>query len=49
MRRIALNEEQLGEAIQQYLEEKGYYVHKLKLVHNNRSGEFSAIATVEGE
>lgn len=47
MKQVRLDEVALGKAIQQYLEEMGYHVHKLQMVHDGKTNEFSAIATVE--
>lgn len=47
MKQIRLDEVALGKAIQRYLEDLGYYVHNLQMVHDGASNQFSAIATVE--
>lgn len=47
MKKIRLDEAALGKAIQRYLEDLGYYVHNLQMVHDHATNEFSAIATVE--
>lgn len=47
MEQIRLNEVALGKAIQRYLEDMGYIVHNLQMVHDGKTNEFSAVATVE--
>jgi hypothetical protein len=47
MKQIKLDERALSEAIQNYLEDRGYHVEKLELALDHRTKEFYALAIVD--
>jgi hypothetical protein len=47
MKKVRIDEVAIGKAIQRYLEDLGYIVHNLQMVHDGKTNEFSAVATVE--
>ena len=46
-KKLKVNEKMIAEAIQYYLEDRGYNVSHLEMVHDSYTNEFYVNATVE--